>query len=77
MWFADVEYGAVRHGSAQLSSQGKGFLCGNCVVREGKIEATKRRRNFVSFFFFPFSLVAGPTSGLKVVLEEGRNGSVR
>lgn len=52
-WFADVECGAGRLSSAQLS--GQDFSAGNFVRSgEGKIEVIKRKRNFVSFlFFFP------------------------
>lgn len=52
---ADVECGAVRDGSALLSSQGKTSLAGNCAVREGKMEANKEDEEFRFFFFFPFS----------------------
>lgn len=65
----------MRHGSAQLSSQGKISLWGFVRSGEGKIEVIKRRRNFVSFLFS----FAGPTCGLKVVYRgaQGRGGVSR
>lgn len=48
---ADVECGAVRDGSALLSSQGKISLRGIVRSERVKMEATKKTRNFVSFSF--------------------------